>query len=115
MLFVEARPFAKHRPKLMTDDELTNLKSHLAAYPDAGDTIPGAGGFRKIRWANSQRGKGKRSGSRTIYLHLSLADTIHLMTIYDHEEKDDLSADERKELSDYASELKKLAIRTRKL
>jgi len=37
------------------------------------------------------------------------------MTIYDHEEKDDLSADERKELSDYASELKKLAIRTRKL
>jgi len=113
MLFVEARPFAKQRPKLMTDEEFKDLKTHLAAYPDAGDAIPGAGGFRKFRWANSQRGKGKRSGSRTIYLHVGLVETIHLLAIYDHEEKDDLTASERKELAGYANELKSLARKAR--
>jgi hypothetical protein len=109
MLFVEARPFAKQRPALMTDAELAALKEHLASYPEAGDAIPGAGGFRKVRWANSQRKKGKRSGSRTIYLHVGLANTIHLLAIYDHEMQDDLTAAERKELAGYAQELKTLA------
>jgi hypothetical protein len=113
MIFVEARPFAKQRPKLMTDDELEDLKEHLAAHPDAGDAIPGAGGFRKLRWANSQRGKGKRSGSRTISLHVRLADTVHLLAMYDHEEKDDLTAVERKELAGYANELKTIARKER--
>ncbi len=109
MEFIEARPFTKRRPALMTDEEYTDLMVHLATYPDAGDPIPGAGGVRKLRWANSQRGKGKRSGSRTIYLHVALADVVHLLTIYDHEEKDDLSPDERKQLAAYAHELKTLA------
>jgi len=78
-------------------------------YPDAGDPIKGAGGIRKVRWANSQRGKGKRSGSRTIYLHVDQVSTVHLLTIYDHEEQDDLSPKERKELGEYAHELKVLA------
>ncbi len=106
MDFIEARPFTKRRPALMTDEEYEELKQHLSAYPDAGDAIPGAGGVRKLRWANSQRGKGKRSGSRTIYLHVAIADVVHLLTIYDHEEKDDLSPDERKELTAYARVLK---------
>jgi mRNA-degrading endonuclease RelE of RelBE toxin-antitoxin system len=107
--FIEARPFSKRRPDLMTEAEYDEFKQHLAAYPDAGDPIKCAGGIRKIRWANSQRGKGKRSGSRTIYLHVDQVDTIHLLTIYDHEEQDDLSAKERKELGVYAHELKALA------
>lgn len=93
----------------MTEAEYGDLKRHLSTYPDDGDPIPGAGGIRKIRWANSQRGKGKRSGSRTIYLHVALAEVIHLLTIYDHEEKDDLTPKERKELAAYAHELKTLA------
>ena len=67
MKFIEAAPFARKRPSLMTDDELQALMAHLAEHPQSGDTMPGTGGFRKIRWANSQRNKGKRSGSRTIY------------------------------------------------
>lgn len=109
MQFIEAAPFARHRHRYLTDEEFDDLKAHLAQYPDAGDPIPGAGGMRKLRWANSQRGKGKRSGSRTIYLHVSLATTVHLMVIYDHEKQDDLSAADRKELALYARELKALA------
>ena len=97
----------------MTDSELDDLKAHLVANPDAGDAIPGTGGIRKLRWANSQRGKGKRSGSRTIYLHVALAEVIHLLTIYDHEEKDDLTPKERKELAAYVHELKTLAKKKR--
>ena len=109
MRFIEAKPFSQRRPELMTDKELDALKEHLASYPDAGDPIPGGGGVRKIRWANSQRGKGKRSGSRTIYLQISLNQTIYLLTIYDHEEKDDLTPKERKELATFAHALKDLA------
>jgi hypothetical protein len=107
--FIEARPFSKQRPDLMTDQEYGELKVHLSTYPDPGDPIPGAGGFRKIRWTNSQRGKWKRSGSRTIYLHVAIVDVVHLLTIYDHEEKADLNQKERKELAAYAHELKNLA------
>ena len=90
----------------MTDSEFQELKEHLAAYPDSGDPMPGGGGVRKIRWANSQRNKGKRSGSRTIYLHVTLNETVHLITIYDHEEKDDLTPKELKEMALLANLLK---------
>lgn len=113
MDFIEARPFAKHRPGLMTDEELNDLKKHLAAHPEAGNAISGTGGFRKLRWSNSQRNKGTRSGSRTIYLHVALADVIHLLAIYDHEEKDDLTPKERKELATDARELKTMAKKKR--
>lgn len=83
--------------------------AHLSEHPQTGDPIKETGGVRKVRWANSQRGKGKRSGSRTIYLHISMTGSIHLLTIYDHEEKDDLTAAERKELAAIAKDLKTLA------
>jgi mRNA-degrading endonuclease RelE of RelBE toxin-antitoxin system len=35
--------------------------------PEAGDTIPGTGGLRKVRFADERRGKGKRGGLRVIY------------------------------------------------
>ena len=35
--------------------------------PEAGDVIQGAGGLRKMRFADSRRGKGKRGGLRVIY------------------------------------------------
>jgi len=109
MKFIEAAPFSRQRPSLMTDEELNALMAHLEEHPQSGDAIPGTGGFRKIRWANSQRNKGKRSGSRTIYLLVSLVDTIHFFAIYDHAEKDDLTAAEKRELAAIARELKDLA------
>ncbi|MBA3708783.1 MAG: hypothetical protein H0W83_08200 [Planctomycetes bacterium] len=98
----------------MTDEEYSDLRHYLATYPDAGDPMSGVGGVRKLRWANSQRGKGKRSGSRTIYLHVALANMVHLLMIYDHEEKDDLTKNEREELATFAHEMKILAKKGRK-
>ena len=46
----------------LEDDECRALQSFLASEPEAGDVIPGTGGFRKLRWADRRRGKGKRGG-----------------------------------------------------
>jgi len=111
MEFIESSIFHRRRPKYMTDEELQDLITFLASHPDAEDPIPKGGGIRKLRWTNSQRGKGKRSGSRTIYLYLAAAETIHLMLIYDHEVANDLNPAERKKLAAWSKELKSLAKR----
>jgi hypothetical protein len=60
--------------------------------------IPGTGGFRKLRWADRRRGKGKRGGLRVIFYNF-IADTqIWFMTVYDKDEASDLSSDEKRAL-----------------
>lgn len=66
--------------------------------PTAGDVMPGTGGFRKMRWANSRRGKGKRGGLRVIYYFLSLDHQIWMFAIYSKDEMSDLSPAEKKGL-----------------
>jgi len=41
------------------------MEFHIACSPEDHPVIPGAGGFRKARWA--RRGKGKSGGYRVIY------------------------------------------------
>jgi hypothetical protein len=66
--------------------------------PEAGDVMPGAGGFRKIRWEDPRRGKGKRGGLRVIYCYLTAEHQIWLFTLYDKVEASDLTADEKNAL-----------------
>lgn len=60
--------------------------------------MPGTGGFRKMRWADARRGKGRRGGLRIIYYYFQSAQQIWLMTVYDKNEASDLTAGEKKEL-----------------
>ena len=50
------------------DEEYRKLQNFLAANPERGRVIPGAGGLRKVRWSDPRRGKGKRGGLRIIYI-----------------------------------------------
>jgi hypothetical protein len=53
--------------------------------------MPGTGGFRKLRWADPRRGKGRKGGLRVIYLYYFPGDQqIWLMTLYDKAEASDL-------------------------
>jgi len=45
--------------------------------------MPGTGGFRKCRWLDQRRGKGKRGGLRIIYYYFMRDAQIWLFTIYD--------------------------------
>ncbi len=82
----------------LEDDEYRALQSFLAGEPEAGDVMPGTGGFRKLRWADPRRGKGKRGGLRVIYYYLSTDAQIWLVTLYGKGEVADLSATDKRAL-----------------
>ncbi len=67
MEFIEAPAFTRYVAQYLDDDEYRRLQNRLAGNPAIGDVMPGTGGFRKLRWADSKRGKGRRGGLRVIY------------------------------------------------
>ncbi len=80
----------------MDDDAYRALQNALMQNPEAGDVIEGTGGLRKIRQADPRRGKGKRGGLRVIYYWWLGGAQFWLFTVYDKDQADDLSAEQRK-------------------
>ena len=114
MEFVEAPPFTRHLADYLNEEGYRELQARLAANPEAGDLIPGTGGFRKLRWADARRGKGRRGGLRVIYYYLPSDHQIWLMTVYDKNEASDLSEKQKKALKDsIATELAARAAKRR--
>lgn len=79
--FVELPAFERLRANYLSDEEFLVLQQALMARPDAGDVIPGAGGLRKLRFADRRRGKGTRGGLRVIYFHWSTGQQFWLFTL----------------------------------
>lgn len=98
MEFIEAPAFTRHISGYLADDEYRALQSELARNPEKGDLMPGTGGFRKLRWADPRRGKGRRGGLRVIYYHFASDQQIWLMALYDKDEAADLTPKEKKAL-----------------
>ncbi|MGX5875381.1 type II toxin-antitoxin system RelE/ParE family toxin, partial [Burkholderia gladioli] len=94
--FIELPPFSRERENYLADDEYAVLQKALLANPEAGDLIKGAGGLRKLRFADKGRQKGKRGGLRVIYYYWVSVYPFWLFTLYDKDEMTDLSSDERK-------------------
>lgn len=92
LVFFETPIFTRLLPDYLDDEAYSELQQTLAPEPEAGDVMPGTGGFRKIRWADPRRGKGKRGGLRIIYYYLTEDHQIWLFTIYDKNEVTDLTA-----------------------
>jgi hypothetical protein len=83
----------------LDDDSYRRFQDELAANPEKGAIIPGCGGLRKVRYSDPSRGKGKRGGIRSVYLYIPEAERIDLIDVYGKDEKDDLSAAEKKALT----------------
>jgi len=98
MEFIEAPAFTRYVTEYLADDEYRELQIRLANNPNLGDLMPGTGGFRKLRWADSKRRKGRRGGLRIIYYCFLTDQQIWLMTIYDKAEAADLTPKEKKAL-----------------
>lgn len=98
MEFIESPAFSRHYREYLAEDEYRRLQDVLAANPKAGDVMPGTGGFRKVRWSDPRRGKGRRGGLRVIYFYFSADWQIWLMAVYDKDEMSDLSVAEKKAL-----------------
>lgn len=96
MEIIETSIFTRQVQQLLTDEEYRLLQIAIIQHPESGDIIPGSGGLRKKRW--SLGGKGKRSGTRTIYYWAVARDLVLMLLIYSKNEKDDLTADQLKVL-----------------
>jgi hypothetical protein len=95
-IFVELPPFERFRHEYLDDEAFRELQLLLQLNPEAGDVIAGTGGLRKVRFADSRRGKGKRGGLRVIYYWWVGGRQFWLFTLYDKDEIDDLTAKEKK-------------------
>jgi hypothetical protein len=109
--FIETSGFTDWVKAHLSDLGLADLQQELLNDPDTGAVIPGCGGLRKMRVADPKRGKGKRGGARVIYLHVTGADVIYLMDVYGKDEREDLTADQKKILKRLADEYKRAAIK----
>lgn len=114
MEFLEAPAFTRYVSGYLTDDEYRELQNRLAAAPEHGAVIPGTGGFRKLRWIDPRRGKGRRGGLRVIYYYFPGEQQIWLITLYDKDEASDLAPKERQALKS-ASEIELRARQAAKL
>lgn len=95
--FIETKNFTDKWQNLgLTDNNLKELQEILLENPKLGDTISHTGGLRKIRIPMENKGKGKRSGARVIYIDIEIKETIYFVNVYSKDEKDDLSPDEKK-------------------
>jgi hypothetical protein len=108
--FIESSGFTEWLTRHILDETYAALQLELMANPEKGDVMPGCGGLRKVRVGDPARGKGKRGGARVIYLYVPEAKWFFMLDIYGKNERDDLNADQRKQLSKLAANLKAEAL-----
>lgn len=97
-VFFETSSFTATVGDYLTDDEYRALQTEMQLNPLAGDVMPRTGGFRKLRWSDGRRGKGKRGGLRVIYYWLMNDGQFWMLAIYDKDELENLTADQEKVL-----------------
>lgn len=95
LVFFETPLFTRLLADYLTDESYRELQTVLMLKPELGDIMPGTGGFRKLRWQDQRRGKGKRGGLRVIYYYLTADRQIWFFTIYDKNEATDLRPAEK--------------------
>ena len=97
-VFLETPLFTRLLGDYLLDESYRELQRALMENPEMGDVMPGTGGFRKVRWKDARRGKGKRGGLRVIYYYLAGDHQIWFFTLYDKDEAADMTAEEKKVL-----------------
>ena len=100
---VELPEYIRRADKILTADERSKLLYYLSENPEAGVVLKGTGGIRKLRW--SSKGNGKSGGSRVIYFYYNTTLPLFLLTIFNKNEKINLSKSERNELAQLADVL----------
>jgi len=87
----------------LTDSERLTIVDYIANHPDAGDSIPGTGGARKVRFAG--RGKGKSGGYRIITFYTGPEFPVFLLNVFAKGEKINLTMAERNALKAILAEI----------
>lgn len=98
-VFVELPAFERHRSEYMDDRTYSDFQQELLRKPDAGEVIQGTSGLRKVRFKDSNRGKGKRGGIRVIYYWWVQENEFLLFTVYGKDEMTDLTKKQKEKLA----------------
>ena len=101
---IEFAGFLSQVGSSISSDERDEFITYIAKNPEAGDIIPGTGGVRKVRWGSKD--KGKSGGVRVIYYFYNESAPIFLLTVYGKGEKENLSTEQKKQISVLAQILK---------
>ncbi len=101
----ETGEFQRKARRLLKEVERDSLIWYLSEHPESGDLMEEAGGIRKFRWG--MEGRGKRGGARVIYYYHSDRMPLYLLSIYGKNEKDNLTASEKRDLRALTYLLKK--------
>jgi hypothetical protein len=107
--FVELRAFTRRLFELgkdRADEILLSIQSDLISDPGRGKRVEGLGGIRKARCTDPTRGKGQRGGFRYLYYYIERDGQIFLMFLFDKDEQEDLTKEQRKSLSQALNTLK---------
>jgi hypothetical protein len=108
LTFVEMQNFTEMISEYFGGDEhYRGLQAFLLLDPEQGRVIPGCGGIRKIRWPDPRRGKGKRGGLRILYIHIPQIHVIIFLDVYDKDEAEDLTAEQKRQLAVIAERVRK--------
>lgn len=108
MKLVRTTVYERRDETILTAEERKQVENEIANQPKLYPVIPGTGGIRKARAARGNMGK--RGGARVIFYFWQLEDTIFLLAVFAKNEKEDLSAGERKKLAALVGELKKIEL-----
>src|SRR5713101_7369402 len=81
------------------DDVLLEIQNDLLENPKRGPVIEGTSGVRKSRATDPTRGKGKSGGFRYMYYYIERDGQIFLPMIFSKNEQADLTAQQKKLLT----------------
>ena len=91
---------------ILTENDFNVIKADLSDNPTRWPVMPGAGGFRKMRYAPIGTGKGKSGGVRVIYFYRDSDKRVSFATMIRKSDRANLTKAERNELAKLAKQLK---------
>jgi len=107
----ETRAFSKEIANLISKHSLSKedydrFRKELAEYPDKAPVLTGTGGVRKARLKSSSRGKS--GGFRVCYLYYTADEEIYLLFIFQKNEQENLTVEQRESLKDIVKAIKEM-------
>jgi hypothetical protein len=102
LTFIELKWFTKDWDDLglrESDDELCALQLMIMCDPVGYPVIPGTDGLRKLRFAPATWRTGKRGALRVAFVYFERFAVVLLVTLYQKNEKGDLSKEEVKAIN----------------
>ncbi len=105
-IFFQTQTFSKKLDSRGGQALLLRIEEEILKNPEAGATIAGTGGVRKLRIEDHERQKGKRGGFRVLYLDLPECQETFLITFYGKDEADDLSPEGKKTVARLVAAIK---------